>query len=125
MNVKYRNYYLRFWVEKENNRHPEQVEACEEEVRSALDVAKHDRIDQDRPADTDSPTSDPKAIPLCTHFRWEDFGGDEESHGPPGCCIEKVEQEKHGNSGRRDCRSLFWVMERSFEQAGRYEVDEE
>lgn len=97
-----KKYSSRFWVEKENNRHPEQVEACEEEVRSALDVTEHDRIDQCRPSDTDGPTSDTKAIALCTHFRWEYFSGDEERDRSPGRCIKKIEQEKHGNGGWRD-----------------------
>ena len=115
----------RLRVEEKDNRNPEEIQACEEKVRAGLEMREHDRVDQDCPAYANSPTCNPKPISLCSHFWWEDFGGDQKGDSTPGSGVDQVEKEQHGDGRRGKLRCLWRCVDGSLVQRSCDQIDDE
>lgn len=86
--------------------------------KAYLNVLKHDWVDKDGPADTDGPASDTKTVSLGSHSAWENLCGNQEGNGTPGRCVDKVEQEQHGDCGRSDTGCLGGIVTGGFVEGG-------
>lgn len=111
---------------KVDNGDPEDVETGKKVVRAAAQVGKHDRVDKHGPSDTDGPAGDTETIASGAHLRRPDLGGDQEGNGAPGCRVEEVEQEQHGNGARRETSQVgVRLVARGLIERGGDDVDGE
>ena len=112
-------------TEEEDNGHLEQDQTRKEEVCSICQRAKHDRVDEDRLFDTNSPASDTESVTLSSHFQRENLIGDQEGDSSPSGSIAQVEEGKHGSGRGCEAAHFGLLTSASLVQTSSDEIDGE
>jgi hypothetical protein len=114
----------RLGIEEVDDRNPQQVQACKEEIGAVLQLLKHNRVNQHGPAYADSPARNAEPVTLRTYIARPNLGKDQKGHGTPRRGVRQVEQEQYSNVGGRKLARPRRVMARGFVHGRGDKVDD-